>query len=106
MPLARRELLARTGAALAAGTIGISPGWNQAAAQSTPQPPDGVSLSPWDDVRAQFALSDGIRPPERHAHRLPSQARPGCHRGAPARDGCQPARARARALTFICSRTT
>src|SRR4051794_18150563 len=32
-----------------------------------------------------------IRPPERHADRLPSQAPPGCHRGAPARDGCQPA---------------
>src|SRR3954471_23719748 len=58
MPLARRDLLARTGAALAAGTIGPSAGWNPAAAQSTPRPPDGVSLSTWDGVRAQFALSD------------------------------------------------
>src|SRR4051812_4317058 len=58
MSLARRDLLARTGAALAAGTIGTSPGWNQAAAQSTSQPPDGVSLITWDGVRAQFALSD------------------------------------------------
>jgi len=58
MPLARRDLLARTGAALAAGTIATSPGWNQAAAQSTPRPPDVVSLDTWDNVRAQFALSD------------------------------------------------
>src|SRR4051794_19914760 len=58
MSLARRDLLARTGAALAAGTIATSPGWHQAVAQTAPQPLDGVSLSTWDGVRAQFALSD------------------------------------------------
>jgi|tagenome__1003787_1003787.scaffolds.fasta_scaffold20909140_3 selenocysteine lyase/cysteine desulfurase len=58
MPLARRELLARTGAALAAGTIGASAGWNQAAAQTTPQVADVPSRNTWDNVRAQFALSD------------------------------------------------
>ena len=58
MPLARRELLARTGAALAAGTIGASAGWNQAAAQTTPQVAGVPSRNTWDNVRAQFALSD------------------------------------------------
>src|SRR4051794_12248279 len=58
MPLARRELLTGTGAALAAGTIATSPGWHQAVAQTAPRPPDEVSLDTWDDVRAQFALSD------------------------------------------------
>jgi len=58
MLLARRDLLARTGAALAAGTIATSEGWNQAVAQTAPQAPDEPSLDTWDGVRAQFALSD------------------------------------------------
>src|SRR5215218_8514582 len=58
MPLARRELLTRTGLALAAGAITASGGLNGATGQSTPQPRDEVSLDTWDGVRAQFALSD------------------------------------------------
>jgi isopenicillin-N epimerase len=58
MTLARRELLARTGLALAAGAI-ASPGRsNAAAAEGMPQSRDGSSADPWDGVRAQFALSD------------------------------------------------
>src|SRR4051794_6872771 len=58
MPLARRELLARTGLALAAGAITASGGLNGAAGQTTPQPPDGRWADTWDGVRAQFALSE------------------------------------------------
>ena len=58
MPLARRELLARTGLALAAGAITASGGLTGAAGQTTLQPPDVRWADTWDGVRAQFALSD------------------------------------------------
>ena len=58
MPLARRELLTRTGLALAAGAITASGGLNGVAGQTTPQPPDVGWADTWDGVRAQFALSD------------------------------------------------
>ena len=58
MTLARRELLARTGLALAAGAIASSGGL-EAAAQSMPAP-DPSGTDDWDAVRAQFALSDGL----------------------------------------------
>src|SRR3954451_15810240 len=58
MPLARRELLARTGLALAAVAITASGGLNGAAGQTTPQPPDVRWADTWDGGRAQFALSE------------------------------------------------
>src|SRR4051794_15682392 len=48
----RRELLTRTGLAVAAGVIGSSGGWTDAAAQ------DIAAEANWDGVRAQFALSN------------------------------------------------
>jgi selenocysteine lyase/cysteine desulfurase len=59
MTLARRELLARTGLALAAGAIASSAQWERAAAQDALlvlEPPG--SADEWDSVRAEFALSD------------------------------------------------
>src|SRR3954453_6178328 len=58
MPLARRELLTRTGLALAASAITATGGLNGVAAQAIPQPPDAGWADTWDGVRAQFALSD------------------------------------------------
>ena len=58
MPLARRELLARTSLALAAGAITASGGLTGAAGQTALQPPDVRWADTWDGVRAQFALSE------------------------------------------------
>src|SRR5918992_4271610 len=58
MVLARRELLARTGLALAAGAIASSGHLRQSAAQDITAPLDPSSVDAWDAVRAQFALSD------------------------------------------------
>jgi isopenicillin-N epimerase len=52
----RRELLTRSGLALAAGAIGSSAGWLGAAAQDIA--PDVVEGPDWAAVRAQFALTD------------------------------------------------
>ena len=52
----RRELLTRSGLALAAGAMGSSAGWLDAAAQDNP--PEGADGLDWPAVRAQFALSD------------------------------------------------
>ena len=56
MVLVRRELLARTGLALA-GAIASSGSWPQSAAQDTAAPADASSANTWEAVRAQFALS-------------------------------------------------
>jgi isopenicillin-N epimerase len=56
MTLARRELLAGTGLALAAGAIAASSGPHRAAAQAPP--PESDLAADWAAVRAQFALSD------------------------------------------------
>ena len=58
MTLARRELLARAGLALAAGAIASAGGSSEVAAQNIPQPQAASSVEDWDAVRAQFALSD------------------------------------------------
>src|SRR3712207_1853729 len=59
MPLARRELLTRTGLALVAGAIASSGGSTGAVAQSLPAlPPTPGNFDDWNAVRAQFALSD------------------------------------------------
>ena len=59
MTLARRELLARTGLALAAGAIASSGSSTGASAQSMAAPSSAQGSSDdWDAVRAQFALSD------------------------------------------------
>ena len=52
----RRELLTRSGLALAAGAMGSSAGWLDAAAQDNPlERAEGLD---WPAVRAQFALTD------------------------------------------------
>jgi isopenicillin-N epimerase len=59
MTLARRELLARTGLAIAAGAIASSIRWDGAAAQHAPLVPEPFSSADeWEAVRAEFALSD------------------------------------------------
>jgi selenocysteine lyase/cysteine desulfurase len=59
MTLARRELLARTGLALAAGAVASSSGATGAVAQGKSASPLTVgTLESWDAIRAQFALSD------------------------------------------------
>lgn len=59
MTLVRRELLTRTGLALAAGAIASPAGATGAAAQGLPAwPLASGSLEGWAAVRAQFALSD------------------------------------------------
>ena len=61
MTLARRELLARTGLALAAGAMASSAHWDQAAAQNTLLVAEPfASADGWDSVRAEFALSDDV----------------------------------------------
>jgi isopenicillin-N epimerase len=57
MVLVRRELLARTGLALAAGAI-ASGNWRDSAAREIAASLDPSSADSWDAVRAQFALSD------------------------------------------------
>jgi len=57
MTLARRELLSRTGLALAAGAVAGSR-VSAAAAQSMAHSVEAGSTQTWDDVRAQVALSD------------------------------------------------
>jgi isopenicillin-N epimerase len=52
----RRELLIRSGLALAAGAMGSSAGMLDAAAQDIA--PDPVEWLDWPTVRAQFALTD------------------------------------------------
>jgi isopenicillin-N epimerase len=52
----RRELLTRSGLALAAGAMGSSAGWLNAAAQDIAA--DVVEGPDWPAVRAQFALAD------------------------------------------------
>ena len=54
--LVRRELLARTGLALAAGAMASSGNWQEAAAEEDAASLDAVSAG-WEAVRAQFALS-------------------------------------------------
>jgi isopenicillin-N epimerase len=57
MTLARRELLVRTGLALAAGALASGPPAG-AAEEVAPVSPEAGSLETWDGVRAQFALAD------------------------------------------------
>ncbi len=58
MTLARRELLARAGLALAAGAVASAGPLSGAAAQEAAQPQASGGAEDWDAVRAQFALSD------------------------------------------------
>lgn len=55
MTLARRELFAGAGLALAAGAVGVTP--RAYAAEGAPEPAEAGG-DPWAAVRAQFALSD------------------------------------------------
>jgi len=58
MTLVRRELLTRTGLAIAASAIASSGGTAEAVAQTVAAPPPTLSdLEDWGAVRAQFALS-------------------------------------------------
>src|SRR5215208_8391023 len=54
----RRDLLTRSGLALAAGAMGSSAGLLDAAAQDNPR--EGADGLDWPAVRAQFALSDAF----------------------------------------------
>ena len=56
-PLARRELLVRTGLALAGGALGAAAGPDGASAQTEPVLAEAIGPDPWARVRAQFALS-------------------------------------------------
>jgi isopenicillin-N epimerase len=58
MTLARRELLTRTGLALAASAIASSGSATEALAQTIPVPSAPEALDDWAAVRAQFAISD------------------------------------------------